>query len=236
MAPPPRSRRRRDGAQILVTTVVLLAVAVAGVVTIALTRSFWGLAVALVAAVAATAMMTLRFLDVVGDGDDEDSGSPARRTVLGAGTFAAGVLILALTLAGTVAAQQRTRPADASTATQTLRDFLTVGVLENNPYAACQYLTPAEQHAVALRGGAYQNCRDVLTANPPRFGTLDSPGQLRGLRMQTVVHGDAARVTVSGAGAAPRTFVLHRATAADYAAYLAPSADWRVASGATSLL
>ena len=218
------------------TTVILLAVVVAGIVTIALTRSFWGLAAALVAAVLATGLMTLRFVDIVGDGDEAVTAGPTRRGVMGAGAFAAAVLILAFTLAGTVAAQQRTRPADSATATQTLRDFLTVGVLENNPYVACQYLTPAEQQAVARTGGQDQNCRDALTANPPRLGTLNSPGRLRGLRMQTVVHGDTARITVTGAGATPRTFVLHRATAADYAAYLAPSADWRIASGATSLL
>ena len=228
-------RRRRDGSQILMTTIVLLAVVVAGIIVIAVTRSFWGLALAVVAALLAAALITLRLVEIVDDGDSKPEAGPTRRRAMGFGVFAAAVLILAIGLVDTVAAQQRTDPADAATATQTLRDFLTVGVLENNPYAACQYLTPAEQQAVARKGGQDQTCRDVLTANPPRLGTLSSPGQLHALHMHTVVRG-SARITLSGAGGAPRTFVLHRATPADYAAYQAPSAAWRVASGATSLL
>jgi hypothetical protein len=236
MASPAGRRRRPQGDQILVTTVVLLAVVVAGVVVIAVSRSFWGLALALVAAVLATAMMTLRLVEIVGDGSDAQATGPGRRRVLALGALAAAVLILAGTLAENVAAQQRTAPPDAATATQTLRDFLSVGVLENNPYTACEYLTPAEQQAVARLGSQGQSCRDVLTANPPRLGTVNSPGALQALRMHTALHAGVARITVSGAGTPTRTFVLHRTTPAERAPFAAPPADWRIAFGATALL
>jgi hypothetical protein len=134
------------------------------------------------------------------------------------------------------AADSTTRPT-AAAAAQTVRDFLATAVLEDNAYAACQYLTIAEQEEVARIAGGDQTCRDVLTASSPSFDGIQSEGALDALDPRAVVVGGSrADVTVARPGYPAVTFVLQRASGADALAFGAPSAAWRIASDVTSAL
>jgi hypothetical protein len=119
----------------------------------------------------------------------------------------------------------------AAGAAQTVRDFLAVAVIDNNAYAACQYLTPGEQQRLAAAAGGGQTCRDVLTATHPFFAGIQSEGGLDALPLRAVVRGRAAYVTATPHWGRPATFVLRRTTPAEAVVYEAPSAAWRIDDG-----
>jgi hypothetical protein len=145
-------------------------------------------------------------------------------------------VVLALVLPIQDSAETSTAHATAGDAAQTVRDFLADAVLEDDAYAACQYLTPGAQQSVARMAGDDQTCRDALTATQPSLGAVHSEGALHALRLDTVVRDGTASVTARPSGRGPVTFVLSRTTPADTAAYGAPSSAWRIADGATAVL
>ena len=152
------------------------------------------------------------------------------------GAVAATALVVAVAIPRENAVSRSTQAPDAAAAAQTLRDFLAVAVVDDSPYAACEYLTPREQQSIARLAGQGQTCRDALTATPPALAGVATAGRIRRLHMRTVVREGRARITVSGAGRTSLTFDLRRATPADLEAFEAPPAAWRIASGATALL
>jgi hypothetical protein len=229
-------RRRRPPLDPLLAIVALILLAVAGIAGLGLTETGWGLALALAVAAAATVALGLALRDVLADEDGSAASTRARR--------GAAVLAIACAVAVVVAAavdrdEASTRTAaapDAAGAARTVRDFLDTAIVEDNAYAACQYLTPPEQQRVGELAGQGQTCRDALIGSQPTLAGVTSDGSVQGLRLRTAVHGRAAVVTVSGAGARRLTFALQRATLAEQGTFQAPKADWRIASGATALL
>ena len=124
----------------------------------------------------------------------------------------------------------------AAAAADTVRSFLAAAVLDDDAYAACQYLTTAEQQRVAQLAGDGQTCRDALSATQPSFGGIQSEGALHALSLHVLIHDGAANVTATPHGQAAAHFVLQRTTAAEAATFEAPSAAWRIADGATAVL
>ena len=61
---------------------------------------------------------------------------------------------------------------------------------------------------------------------------VSTASDITGLDLHTTVHGATAVVTATAPGAAPATFTLVPATAADRTTYKAPDAPWRIAGGA----
>jgi hypothetical protein len=104
-------------------------------------------------------------------------------------------------------------------------------VLEDDPYAACQYLTIGAQEEVGRIAGGDQTCRDALTARPPSFAGVHSEGALEALDVRAVLMGrSTADTTVRGPGRPTVTFVLKRTVPAESAAFAAPAAASRIAS------
>jgi hypothetical protein len=152
----------------------------------------------------------------------------------------ATVVVIAVVLATTLpvektAATSTARPT-AAAAAQTVRDFLASAVLDDNAYAACQYLTTAEQQRVADLAGGDQTCRDALTSTQPSLGGIRSEGALHALALHVAIRDGSAEVTATPNGQAPVRFVLVRTTSAQAATFEAPPAAWRIADGATAVL
>ena len=145
--------------------------------------------------------------------------------------LAAVPLVLAVAVPDEQSAARSTATPTAAAATQTVRDFLASAVLEDDPYAACQYLTIGAQQEVGRIAGADQTCRDALTARPPSFPGLHSEGTLRALDVRAVLVGrSTADTTVGRPRRPPVTFVLKRTVPAESAAFAARSGAWRIAS------
>jgi hypothetical protein len=221
---------------LLLSTVVLLALVIAGVVVMAFADRTWGLVLALAAGATATVGMVLVTRSILADEDGARARGTAPRSPLVLGAVAAATLAVAVALAHGDASSRSTEGPDAAGAAQTLRDFLTSAVVDDNPYAACQYLTPGQQQRIARLAGQGQTCRDALTATPPALSGVTTAGHLRRLRTRTTVHGERARITVSGYGTPSLRFVLRHATPSELEAFEAPPSAWRIASGATALL
>jgi hypothetical protein len=220
----------------LLSTIALVALVIACVVVMAVADTTWALVLALVTLAAATlgiVAVTRRLLS------DQSGASPGRavpRSALVLGAVAATTLVVAVALGRGDASSRSTGRPQAAGAAQTLRDFLVNAAVDDNAYAACEYLTPGEQQRVAGAAGQGQTCRDALTATPPALAGVATAGRVRRLHMRTVVRGGRARIAVSGAGRTSLTFLLRRATPAELEAFEAPPAAWRIASGATALL
>jgi hypothetical protein len=217
--------------------VVLVALLVGGVVATAETHAWWTLVLALVGLVIAAGAVVVSVQAMLGRDADAQPSSPSRARVAALTALAAVALILAVALPDDQSAADSTSRPTAAAATQTVRDFLASAMLEDNAYAACQYLTLTAQEEVARSAGSDETCRDALTATPPSFAGVHSEGALRALDVRaTVVGHSTADVTVHRPGHRAVTFVLHRTTGADSMAFAAPSAAWRIASGAAGVL
>jgi hypothetical protein len=127
-------------------------------------------------------------------------------------------------------ARAKPAAATAQTAQLTVRHFLTRAVVEDAPFAACQYLTPNAQREVARLAQA-PTCRDAFTAAAPAFDGIRSVGDVNSLPMRAGVSGDRATVVATPAHHPPATFVLARATPAELFAYQAPPDPWRIDNG-----
>jgi hypothetical protein len=222
---------------LLLRIVVLVALLVGGIVATAQTRAWWTLALAVAGLVLAAGAIALTVQAMLGRDVDTRPSAPGRARVAALVALAAVALVLAVVIPDDDSAADSTTSPTAAAATQTVRDFLAGAVLEDSPYAACQYLTLSEQAAVARIAGDGQTCRDAVTARPPSFGGIHSEGGLHALDLRAEVVGHAtADVTVDRPRNAPITFVLRRTTPADSLAFAAPPGAWRIASGAIGVL
>jgi hypothetical protein len=218
--------------ELMFRIVILIALLVGSVVATAQTHAWWTLALAVAGLVLAAGGVLISVQDMLRRGDDAEPSAPIRGRVAALAVLAAVALVLAVALPDQQSAAASTTSPTASAASQTVRDFLATAVLEDNAYAACQYLTVSEQDVVARAAGADQTCRDAFVAAPPSFDGIQSEGALHALDARGVLVGaSTADVTVDRRGYAPVTFVLRRATGADAVAFAAPPAAWRIASG-----
>jgi hypothetical protein len=221
--------------RLLLEIIVFVAILVGAVVAIGQADAWWTVAFAVVGlviaalgiALAVGAMLRAREASPIG---------PGRSRVMASAVVAAVAVVLAIVLPVEGSAATSTARSSAGAAAQTVRDFLADAVLDDNAYAACQYLTPTAQQSVARLAGDGQTCRDALTATSPSFGAVHSEGALHALRLDTVMRGDTADVTARPSGRQPVTFVLQRTTSGEAATYEAPSSAWRIADGATAVL
>jgi hypothetical protein len=225
--------RRPD---LLLSVIALIALVIACLLVTAFADTTWTLALALVSFAAATLGIVLVTRRLLSDEDDASAGRAVPRSALVLGAVAVATLGVAAALDRGDAASRSTDSAQAGGAAQTLRDFLVNGVVDDNAYVACQYLTPGEQQHLARVAGQGQTCRDALTATPPSLPGVSTGGRIRRLHMRTVVRGGQARIAVSGTGSTSLTFTLRRATPAELGDFEAPPAAWRIESGATALL
>jgi hypothetical protein len=223
---------------LLLRIVVLVALLVGGIVATAQTHAWWTLALAVAGLVLAAGAVALTVQAMLGRNADAQPSAPGRARVAALVVLAAVALVLAVAIPDDDSAAASTTSPTAAAATRTVRDFLASAVLEDSPYATCQYLTLSEQERVARIAGGGQTCRDALTARPPSFAGLHSEGGLRALDLRARVVGRAAvaDVTVDRSGRAPVRFVLRRTTPADSLAFAAPPGAWRIASGAIAVL
>jgi hypothetical protein len=235
MAPttPAGPPRRPD---LLLSAVALIALVIACLVVAAFTDATWALVLALAAGAAATVGMALVTRRMLADEDGAPAPGGAPRSALVVVPVAAATVAVVVALGHGDASSRSTEAPDAAGAAQTLRDFLVNAAVDDDTYAACEYLTPGEQQRVARLVGQGQTCRDALTATPPALAGVATVGRIRRLHMRTVVRGGRARITVSGAGRTALTFTLRRTTLAELGDFEAPPAAWRIASGATALL
>jgi hypothetical protein len=218
-------------ARLLLRIIAFVAVLVGAVVATARANAWWTVTLAvagLVLAAAGVGASVRALLDHAEDARPEAPGGALVATLVGT---AAVAVVLALTLGVEQSAATSTARPTAAAADQTVRDFLASAVLDHSAYPACQYLTVAEQQAVARLAGDGQTCRDALTATQPSFAGIGSEGALHALALHARVGGDAAEVTAASAA-----FVLQRTTPAEAAAYEAPPAAWRIAHGAAVVL
>jgi hypothetical protein len=233
---PTTSREGHSRPDLLLSAIALIALVIACVVVTTFADTTWTLVLALATLAAATIGMALVTRRLLSDDADASPGRAVPRSALVLGAVAATTLVVAVALDRGDASSRSTDRAQAGGAAQTLRDFLVNAVVDDNSYAACQYLTPGEQQRVARVAGQGQTCRDALTATPPALAGVATGGRIRRLQMRTAVRGERARITVSGAGRSSLTFTLSRATPAELGAFEAPPAAWRIASGASALL
>lgn len=223
---------------LLLRIIVLVALLVGAVVATAEANAWWTVTLAVVALVIGTVAIGVS----VGTMLRAQNAPPAGRGGRGFMALAAVavVMVVAVVLATTLpversAATSTARPT-AAAAAQTVRDFLASAVLDDNAYAACQYLTPNAQHDVARLAGEGQTCRDALSATQPSFAGIQTEGALHALRLHAVVRDGTAQVTTAPRGRQAVTFVLQPTTAAEASAFEAPPAAWRIADGATAVL
>jgi hypothetical protein len=222
---------------LLLRIVVLVALLVGGIVATAQTRAWWTLALAVAGLVFAAGAVALTVQAMLGRDVEAQPSAPSRARGAALVALAAVALVLAVAIPDDDSAAASTTSPTAAAATRTVRDFLASAVLEDSPYATCQYLTLSEQETVARIAGGGQTCRDALTARPPSFAGIHSEGGLRALDLRGEVVGRAtADVTVDRPGGAPVSFVLRRTTPADSLAFAAPAGAWRIASGAIAVL
>jgi hypothetical protein len=224
-----------DPQRLLLEIIVFVAILVGAVVAIGQADAWWTAALAVGGLVIATLGIALAVGTMLRARDAPPIG-PRRSRVVASAVVAAVAVILAIVLPVEGSAATSTAGSTGGAAAQTVRDFLADAVLDDNAYAACQYLTPSAQQGVARLAGDGQTCRDALTATQPSFGAVHSEGALRALRLDTVLRGGTAYVTARPLGRQPVTFVLQRTTPGEAATYEAPSSAWRIADGATAVL
>jgi hypothetical protein len=221
--------------RLLFRIVALVALLVGAIVATARADAWWMVTIAVTALVIAAGSIGLSVATMLRAEDAVPSGS-ARRSVVASAIVGVAAVILAIMLPVEESAGASTvRPTPAA-ADQTIRDFLTSAVLDDNAYAACQYLTPSAQQNVARLAGGGQTCRDALSATQPSFAAIRSEGALHALRLHAVVRGRTADVTAAPHGRLSVTFVLQRTTGDEAAAYDAAPSAWRIAGGATAVL
>ena len=181
--------------------------------------------------IAAAGAVAISVNAMLGQDDRTDAAEPYRGPVAALAAVVAIAVVLAVALPMEDSAAVSTAVPDASSAAATVRAFLAAAVLDGNAYAACQYLAPREQQLVAALAGDGQTCRTALSATEPSLAGVHSVGSLHALPLRVAVRDGSAFV------ASPRVmFVLRPATSAERSAFQAPSAAWRIVSGATALL
>jgi hypothetical protein len=104
----------------------------------------------------------------------------------------------------------------------TVRDFLSAALVEQNPTAACGYLTPRARKS--FEPG--QDCATFFSALPST-----SNRRLDRLRITTRADG-RARIVRAGRW----SFVLRPASAEALSEFQAPPTDWRIDSGVAALM
>jgi hypothetical protein len=224
-----------DPQRLLLEIVVFVAILVGAVVAIAEAGAWWTATLAVAGLVIAALGIALTVGAMLRTREASPV-APGRGPVAASAVVAAVAVVLAFALPVEDSAATSSARPDAEAAAQTVRDFLADAVLDDNAYAACQYLTPGAQQSVANLAGDGQSCRDALTAAQPSLGTVHSEGALHALRLDAVVRGATATVTARPPGRRPATFVLSRTTPDETAAYGAPSSQWRIAEGADAVL
>jgi hypothetical protein len=226
---------RDEPARLVIRIVVLTGVIVGAVVVVAKADAGWADVLAVGATVIAACAVGASLRSMLGA--EEAPQSPRGRGGLVA---LAAIPVIAVALAITLPTQESVARTGgeptAAGAEQTVRDFLAVSVIDNNAYAACQYLTVAEQQRLGSAAGGQETCREALTATQPSFTGIQAEGGLDALPFRAVVRGDTAYVTATPHGGRPATFVLRRTTPAEAAAYQAPSAAWRIDDGVSAVL
>jgi hypothetical protein len=216
--------------------VALIGILVGAVVSTAQARAWWTAALAVAGLIIAAGLIAASMRRLLGEDDDVESQEPGQRRFAALSIAAIAAVALAITLpVDESGAVSTVRPTGAAAA-ETVRNFLAAAVLDDNAYAACQYLTTAEQQHVAQLAGDGQTCRDALSATQPSFGGIQSEGALDALSLHVVIRDGAANVTATPHGQAAAQFVLQRTTAAQAATFEAPPTAWGIADGATAVL
>jgi hypothetical protein len=233
---PPASSSATSVGDLLLRVVVFAALVVGGVVAAAEANAWWtiGLAIAGLGITAAAVALTVQHM--LRDGEDAGVALPSRLATAVPVGVAAVALVLAVALPDGESSAARDSAATPAAATRTVRLFLAQAVLDDNAYAACQYLTPGAATHLADTAGPDETCRDALTRDEPTFAGIHSAGQLRGLDLRAVVRRGRAEVSFGAPTHRPVTFVLQPATAAEHQAFEAPPAGWRIASGEDAVL
>jgi hypothetical protein len=221
---------------LLLRVVAFAALVVGGVVAAAEANAWWtiGLAIAGLGVTAAAVALTVQHM--LGDGEDAGVALPSRLATAVPVGVAAVALVLAVALPDGESSAAGDTAATPAAAMRTVRLFLAQAVLDDNAYAACQYLTPGAATHLAETAGPDETCRDALMRDEPTFAGIQSSGQLRGVDLHAVVHRGTADVTTVASGRPRVTFVLQPATAAEHQAFEAPPAGWRIASGEDAVL
>jgi hypothetical protein len=224
-----------DPRGLLLRIVALAGLLVGAVVVTAKVDTWWMAAIAVAALVIAAAgigVSVARMLRV----SDSAPPRPGVRSVVTSAVVGVAAVVLAVALASDESAGASVARPTAASADQTIRDFLAGSVLDDNAYAACEYLAPRAQAGIARTAGRDETCRDALSATRPSFAAIQSEGALHALRLRAVVRDGTADVTATPQGGPPVSFVLRRTTADEAAAYEAPPTAWRIARGATAVL
>ena len=216
--------------------VALIGILVGAVVATAETRAWWTVALAVAGLIIAAGLIAASVRRLLGEDDEVDSQERGPRRFTAFSIAAIAAVVLAVTLPVDESAAVSTARPTAAAAADTVRSFLAAAVLDDDAYAACQYLTTAEQQRVAQLAGDGQTCRDALSATQPSFGGIQSEGALHALSLHVLIDDGTADVTATPHGQAAAHFVLQRTTAAEAATFEAPSAAWRIADGATAVL
>jgi hypothetical protein len=220
----------------LLRIIALVAILVGAVVATAQTRAWWTVALAVAGLLIAAYLTAASMRRLLAVDDDAYSQEPGRRRFAALSIAAIAAVVLAVTLPVDESAAVSTARPTASAAADTVRSFLATAVLDHNAYAACQYLTTAEQQRVADLAGGDQTCRDALSATQPSLAGIRSEGALHALALHTVIRDGAADVNATPHGRGTLRFVLVRTTSAQAATFEAPPAAWRIADGATAVL
>jgi hypothetical protein len=221
--------------ELLLRIVLFLLIAIAAIVVLVGTAAWWTTALALAGLVLALTGVLVSVLELLADDTQGEMGGGGRAAALALGVAAMAALVAAIVVPERAAAKPH--GATPATADATVEHFLTVGIVEDNAYLACQYLTPAAQQRVARVAGT-PTCRAALTASPPSFAGIQSDADVKALSMRATVRGGRATVVVTppaGRGG-PATFGLRPATPRDYDAFQAPPDPWRIDSGVRAVL
>jgi hypothetical protein len=217
--------------QLTLRVIALCALLVGGIVATALSHALWILVITVAGLLAAAAAVALSVNAMLGDDERTEGTEPYRGPTALLAAMSALTIVLAIALPVADSAAVSTKTPDARSAADTVRAFLASAVIDDNAYAACEYLAPSAQAQIGALAGDGQTCRDALTATAPSFPGVTSEGSLHALPLRAEVRDGTAHVTGRGV-----RFELRPATAAEKSAFQAPQADWRIVSGATAVL
>ena len=155
-----------------------------------------------------------------------------RRTIL-------GLAVVAVVAAATLAVAATAAPErDEASPAATVRSLLITGLVDDDGFDACQYLTFHERAAVGRAvGEPHTTCATAIPFAHLVLGrtSVDLEAAAKRLGYHVQVRGPEATVTVT-AGGASHTFRLKRAGAAQRAEFRAPPTPWRIDSGVASLV
>lgn len=224
---------------LLVWIALLLATALAAVIAMATLHDTVGVALAggtLVATVVAT-LLVVRAELTQEEPSPAAAPRPAHRRLAGglALLVAVGMLAIATVVVSSDQAASSTASDGASAAVQTVRDYVTAATLDRSGETACNYLTLREQQLVAGLAGPDAVCRDAFSDMQPASTVPGSVHAIQALAVTATARDGHARV-ILGQGSGALSFVLRHATAAEKSGFEAPPSDWRITTGAASVL